>query len=55
MKRKSLSLKDLERDKKQVEAMLQRTQIQVYRLDGILGYLDDNIKALKQEDKKDVR
>ena len=52
--RKSLTLKELEKDKKQVEGMMKKlqqeiaqAQIQLYRLDGSLGYLIDNIKKLK--------
>ena len=52
---KSLTLKQLEKDKGQIETMITQTQVQLYRLDGILGYINDNIKALKKEDKKDDR
>ena len=45
---KSLSLKALEKDKERINQMIAKTQIQLYRLDGILRYLEDNIKALKE-------
>jgi len=53
MTKKSLILKDLEKDRERIIQLMQQTQIQVYRLDGILGYLNDNIKALKGEQKDD--
>ena len=54
MQRKSLTLKDLERDKKQIEDRMQKIrgqitqlQVQLYRLDGVMGYLQDNIKKME--------
>lgn len=55
MKRKSLRLKDLEKDRERITELLQQTQIQLYRLDGALGYLNDNIKTLKEEGREDDR
>ena len=53
---KSLTLKILQKDKGQIEVMMQtlqqeinKQQIQLYRLDGILGYLIDNIGKIREE------
>lgn len=50
---KSLTLKQLEADKEKLTTMIKQTQIQLYRLDGALGYVQDNIKAIKGEEKND--
>jgi len=50
-----LNLKELEKDKKEIEQatvnlkeQLTQQQIQLYRLDGALGYINDNIKKIKE-------
>jgi len=54
---KSLTLKSLEKDKADLEGKMQTlqrqissAQVQLYRLDGALGYVIDNIKALKEKE-----
>lgn len=55
---KNLTLKSLEKDKEQLEAMMKRlqqqiaqSQVQLYRWDGALGFIVDNIKRIKGEGK----
>lgn len=51
---KNLPLKQLEKDKDKIEQLIQETdnrltqeRIQLYRLDGVRAYLQDNINKLK--------
>ena len=48
----SLTLQALEKDRGKIQVLIQQTQIQLYRLDGILGYINDNVKALTEEENK---
>ena len=52
---KSLTLKKLEQDKVKLEGLIRQTQQQIaqfnaqaLRLDGALGYINDNIKEIKE-------
>jgi len=50
-----LNLKELEKDRQKIEQaivnlkeQLAQHQVQLYRLDGALGYINDNIKKIKE-------
>jgi len=52
---KSVSLKELGKDKRAIEQTMEKLrqqilnqQIQLYRLDGALGYINDNITQIKE-------
>ena len=62
IKMKSLTLRKLEQDKTNLGQMIRQTQnqlnqlqVQILRLDGALSYINDNIKELTKEVKKDDR
>ena len=56
---KSLTLQALEKDKVELSQKMQalqrqlsNMQVQLYRLDGALGYIEDNIKSIKGVEEK---
>ena len=45
-----LTLEKLEEDKVQLEQSFEQAKAQLYRIDGALSYVNDNIKKLKEEE-----
>lgn len=43
-----MDIEELKKDKVRLEKLLQNTQIQVWRLEGALSYVMDNIKKLEK-------
>ena len=44
-----LTLESLKRDREQIQTAINNMKIQLTRFDGVLGYLNDNIKALEEK------
>ena len=51
---KELTLAALILDKREIEQTIKQMQKQLLRLDGILGYLNDNIAELEKGEKEDI-
>ena len=43
-----MDIKELEKDKDKLQKLLQQAQINVWRYEGALGYVLDNINKLKE-------
>ena len=44
-----MDIEELKKDRDKLQKLLQKTQIQIWRLEGALSYVMDNIKQLEKE------